>query len=148
MLPFICIQALMHLRKQGSDLLFKHSLSDLIMCVKISVKQTADAALALPEERRSSACQWWTFVFALHYEQVVVGISRCGSTHPCGSDCFVSIYPSHRNGGDCSKNHLVSMTEVPLDKVRAAKLVISSHKSSVFSVERTRPWPLHPLKES
>ncbi len=30
-----------------------------------------------------------SLLFALHYEQVVVGISCCGSTHPCGSDCFV-----------------------------------------------------------
>lgn len=89
-----------------------------------------------------------SFVFALHYEQVVAGTGRCGSTHPCGSDCFVSIYPSHRNSGDCSKYHLVSMTEVPLDKVRAARLVISSHKCSVFSDERASPWPLHLLTES
>lgn len=39
------------------------------------------------------------------------------------------------------------MTEVPLDKVRAAKIVISSHRCSVFSVECTSPWPLHLLEE-
>lgn len=60
---------------------------------------------------------------------------------------LLSIYPSHRNGGDCSKYHLVNMTEVPLDKVRATKLVISSHECSVFSVEHASPWPLHLLKE-
>lgn len=40
-----------------------------------------------------------SFLFALHYEQVVVGIRLCGSAHPCGSDCFVvnlSISPQRR----------------------------------------------------
>ena len=49
--------------------------------------------------------------------------------------------------GDCSKYHLVNMTEAPLDKVKAAKLVISSHWCSVFGIKRSSPWPLHLQKE-
>lgn len=35
------------------------------------------------------------------------------------------------------------MTEAPLDKVRAAGLVIGSHEEGVFSDGRASPWPLH-----
>lgn len=41
--------------------------------------------------------------------------------------CF-NLSISSRNSGDGSKYHLVSMTEVPLGKVRAAELVISSRE--------------------
>lgn len=60
--------------------------------------------------------------------------------------CCQSIYLA-ATCGDCSKYHLVNMTEVPLDKVKAAKLVISWRGCSVFSVERSSPWPLHLRKE-
>lgn len=42
--------------------------------------------------------------------------------------------------------YLVNMTEVPLDKVRAAGLVIRSHGKSVFRDGRASPWPLHLLE--
>lgn len=44
--------------------------------------------------------------------------------------------------------YLVSMTEVPLDKVRAAGLVIGSNELSVFSDRRASPWPFTCWKES
>lgn len=84
------------------------------------------------------------FWFALHREQVVVGMSCRRSADLCGWDgSVVNLSTS----SDCFKCYLVNMTQVPLGKVRATELVISSHGCSVSSVTGTSPWPLLLLKE-
>lgn len=135
-------------RKKGGDgvtcCLNIHAL--IWSCVRKSEWRTKSWRCPCPDrrEREPGAPVMRAFWFALRHEQVVVGIICCMSTDPCGCDCFVVNLVA---SSDCFKYHLVNMTEVPLGKVRATKLVISSHGCSVSSVKRTSPWPLCLLKE-